>query len=82
MHTYTSIAPITAIVAGLVLVGPPAAFAGQPSGLPPSGSTCGAFYGAVVSQVARSGVLTGEVNPGVLHEGFAGAETFPGFACP
>ena len=78
MHTYTAIAPITAIAAGLVLAAPPAAYAGQPNGLPPSGSTCGAFYGSVVSQVA----LTGEVNPGVLHQGIAGAESFPGFDCP
>lgn len=79
MHTYGWTA---AIVAGLVLAPPTAAFADQPSGLPPSGSTCGAFYGAVVSQVARSGALGGEVNPGVLHQGFAGAEAFPGFDCP
>jgi hypothetical protein len=79
MRTYTL---IPAIVAGLMLVGAPAAYAGQPNGLPPSGSTCGAFYGAVVSQVARTGALTGEVNPGVLHQGFAGAESFPGFDCP
>jgi hypothetical protein len=79
MRTYASTA---AIVAGLVLAGAPAVFAEQPSGLPPSGSTCGAFYGAVVSQVARSGALGGEVNPGVLHRGFAGAEAFPDFDCP
>ena len=47
MRTYISIA---AIVLGLVLTGPPAAFAEQPSDLPPSGSTCGPFYGAVVAQ--------------------------------
>ena len=72
----------TSIVAGLVLATPTAAFTDQPNGLPPSASTCGAFYGAVMSQVARSGVLGGEVNPGVLHQGFAGAEAFPGFDCP
>lgn len=79
MPTYTWIA---ATAAGLVLATSAAAFAEQPSRLTPSGATCGAFYGAVVAQVARSHVLGGELNPGVLHQGFAGAESFPGFGCP
>lgn len=79
MRTYSWTA---AIVAGLVLGTPAAALADQPSGLPPSGSTCGWFYGAVVAQVARTGALDGEVNPGILHQGFAGAESFPDFDCP
>ena len=36
----------------------------------------------VVSEVARSVALSGQVNPGVLHRGFSGAEGFPGFDCP
>ncbi len=62
-------------------VSTPVALAQKPAGVPPSGSTCGAFYGSVLADVARSGELSGEVNPGVLHRGFAGAEDFPGFDC-
>ena len=79
MRYYVS--TITAI-AVTMLAPTPAAVAQKPDGVPPSGSTCGAFYGATVSDVARSGALSGEVNPGVLHRGFAGAEVFPGFECP
>ena len=69
-----------AVVLFLLTVVP--AFAEQPSGVPPDGSGCGAFYGSVVASVARIRALSGEVNPGVLHRGFAGAEEFPGFDCP
>ncbi len=71
-----------ATIAALTLLSTPVAFAQKPAGVPPSGSTCGAFYGSVVSDVARSEALSGEVNPGVLHHGFAGAEELPAFDCP
>ncbi len=71
-----------ATIAATTLVCTPPALARKPAGVPPSGSTCGAFYGAVVADVARSGALSGQVNPGVLHRGFADAEQFPGFDCP
>ncbi len=71
-----------AMTAAITLVSTPGALAQKPAGVPPSGSACGAFYGSVIADVARSGALNGEVNPGVLHSGFAGAEDFPGFDCP
>jgi hypothetical protein len=71
-----------ATIAAITLVSTPVAHAEKPAGFPPSGSTCGAFYGSVISDVAHSGALSGQVNPGVLHRGFAGAEDFPGFDCP
>jgi len=78
----TAITIATTVVAGLLVLSAPAAFAERPDGPPPSGATCGAFYGSVVSEVARSGALDGQINPGVLHSGFAEAEAFPGFDCP
>jgi len=69
-------------IAATVHVSTPGALAQKPAGVPPSGSTCGAFYGSVISDVARSGALSGKVNPGVLHSGFAGADGFPEFDCP
>jgi hypothetical protein len=71
-----------ATIAAVTLVSTPVALAQKPAGVPPSGSTCGAFYGSVISDVARSETLSGELNPGVLHRGFADAEDFPGFDCP
>jgi hypothetical protein len=71
-----------AAFAAITLASTPVALAQKPAGVPPSGSTCGAFYGSVISDVAHSGALSGQVNPGVLHSGFAGAEDFPGFDCP
>ncbi len=71
-----------ATIAATTLLSTPAALAQKPADVRPSGSTCGAFYGSVISDVAHSGALSGQVNPGVLHRGFAGAEDFPGFDCP
>lgn len=66
----------------LLVAGNAVALAGKPGSVPPSGSTCGAFYGSVVSHEARSGALGADVNPGILHQGLAGAEAFPFFKCP
>ncbi len=71
-----------ATIAATTLVCTPLALAQKPAGVPPSGSTCGAFYGSVISDVAHSRALGSQVNPGVLHRGFAGADDFPGFDCP
>lgn len=71
-----------ATIAVTTLVCTPVTLAQKPAGVPPSGSTCGAFYGTVISDVAHSGALSGQVNPGVLHRGFAVAEDFPSFDCP
>jgi hypothetical protein len=77
----TRIFVMTAAVA-LALSAATPALAGPPESVPPSGSTCGMFYGSVIASVAHAGVLSGTINPGVLHQGFAGAEAFPGFVCP
>jgi hypothetical protein len=71
-----------AAIAAIAFASAPVALAQKPAGVPASGSTCGAFYGSVISDVAHSGALGGEANPGVLHRGFAAAEDFPGFDCP
>jgi hypothetical protein len=71
-----------ATIAATTLVSTPVALGQKPAGVPPSGSTCGAFNGSVISDVAHSGALSGRVNSGVLHRGFAGAEDFPGFDGP
>jgi hypothetical protein len=73
---------IALAVASFGLAASPAALADPPPSVPPSGATCGAFYGSVISTAAKAGVLGGNVNPGNLHQGFAGVEAFPGFVCP
>ena len=84
MRTYILIPALTAM---LLLASTVPVFAQPSSSVPPSGSSCGAFYGSVASSEAREGHLGGQINPGVLHKGFAGAEEFgeqnPGtFECP
>lgn len=66
----------------MLAIGGGSTLAAKPESVPPRGSTCGAFYGSVVASEARSKHLSGDVNPGVLHQGFAGAEAFPFFSCP
>ena len=65
----------------LLLASGGSALAAKPASVPPSGSTCGSFYGSIVAGEARSGHLNADINPGVLHQGFAGAEAFPHFSC-
>jgi len=61
-----------ALMAVMMGVGAGLALAQQPSTVPPDGRDYGATYGAHVSGHAQEQMLNGQMNPGLMHQGFAG----------
>lgn len=73
---------ISVATLGLLVAGAAPAFAEKPESVPPSGRTCGATYGAAVTTFAQARMFSGELNPGVVHQGFAVMEAFLPTFCP
>jgi hypothetical protein len=62
---------VAAVMATMLAVGALPAFAS----VPPNGPECGAAYGVHITSAAQTGVLSGELKPGVHHKGFSGVDT-------